>query len=117
MANLDDVRRIVAKLPGALETDGEQFSVGVMVRGKLKGFCWSWRERVDPKKARVVNESVLAVTVPNLTAKEMLIASKPDVYFTEPHYNGYSAVLVRLDEVPLPELEDLLVEAWKCKCP
>ncbi len=84
-----------------------------MVRGKAKGFCWSWRERIDPKKAKVVNESVLAVRVPNLTAKDLLIASNPDVYFTEPHYNGYPAVLVRLDAIELDELEELLHEGWE----
>lgn len=112
MANLDDVRQIVSELPGAIEAEGEQYSVGVLVRGKLKGFCWSWRERVDPKKAKVVNDSVLAVRVSNLTAKELLIGSNPDVYFTEPHYNGFPAVLVRLELIGLDELEDVLREAW-----
>src|SRR5262245_37607571 len=117
MADLDDVRRIAARLPGVLEGGGAQFSVGVMVKGKHKGFAWSWAERVDPKSARVPNDKVLAVRVPNLTAKDALIASDPEIFFTEPHYNGFPAVLVRLEAIEQSELEDLLLEAWKCKAP
>jgi hypothetical protein len=36
-------------------------------------------------------------------------------FFTEPHYSGYPAVLVRLDAVDEDELEDLLIEAWRCQ--
>lgn len=89
----------------------------VDVKGKAKGFVWTWRERIDPKRARVLNDSVLAVSVPNLAAKEVLLASDQNVFFTEPHYNGYPAVLVRLERVALGELEDLILEAWRCKAP
>jgi len=34
------------------------------------------------------------------------------VYFTTPHFNGYPAVLVRLDRIDVAELRELLVEAW-----
>jgi hypothetical protein len=47
----------------------------------------------------------------------MLIAANPDVYFTEPHYNGYPAVLVRLEAIGLAELEAILVDAWRCQAP
>lgn len=117
MATQDDVRRIASRLPGAIEGTGDRFAFGVMVKGKHKGFVWSWAERVDPKKARVPNDAVLAVRVPNLSAKEMLLASDPEKFFTEPHYNGYPAVLVRLEATKPEELEDLVVEAWKCKAP
>jgi len=116
MATQDDVRRIASHLPGAVESAG-RFEFEVLVKGKMRGFAWSWAERVDPKKARVINDSVLAVSVPNLTTKDMLIESAPDKFFTEPHYNGFPAVLVRLEAVSLIELEDLLVEAWRCKAP
>lgn len=32
-------------------------------KGKVKGFCWSWMERVEPKAPRVENLDVLAVRV------------------------------------------------------
>jgi len=117
MATQDDVRRIASRLPGAIEGTGNRFAFGVMVKGKHKGFLWSWAERVDPKKARVVNDGALAIRVPNLSAKDMLIESDPAKFFTEPHYYGYPAVLVRLEAVEPEELEDLILEAWKTKAP
>jgi len=110
------VRRICAKLPGAIEGD-ERFGFGVDVKGKRKGFCWSWAERVDPKKARVINDDVLAISTPNLAAKDMLMQSDPARFIVDPHYNGYPAVLVRLADFTPEELEDLLIEAWKSKAP
>ena len=83
----------------------------------MKGFVWSWAERVDPKKARVINDAVLAVSVPNLAAKEMLLESDHEKFFTEPHYNGYPAILVRLELIEPSELENLIIEAWRCKAP
>ena len=32
----------------------------------------------------------------------MLIASDPEKFFTEPHYNGFPAVLVRLAAIDTP---------------
>ena len=114
MATLEDVRRTGSKLPGAvLGEDGVSF--GVSQKGKVRGFVWLWNERVHPKKARVPNPGVLAVATPGLGAKEVLLSSDPEVYFTEPHYNGFPAVLVRLAEIGVDELEGLLIEGWKTK--
>ena len=43
----------------------------------------------------------------------MLIAADPEKFFTEPHYNGYPAVLVRLDAIDDDELTELLTDAWR----
>ncbi|MBS1718241.1 MAG: hypothetical protein JSS72_10975 [Armatimonadetes bacterium] len=109
----DQIRAICAKLPGSVEGE-ERFGFGVPRKGKIKGYCWSWRERVDPKKPKVINDSVLAVMVPNLSTKDMLLASDTVNLFTEPHYNNYPAVLIRLDVISEAEVEELLIEAWKC---
>jgi hypothetical protein len=110
------VRRIALSLPGVTEGEG-RFSFGVMNAGKEKGLAWSWLERVHPKKARVPNEDVLAVRVADQLAKAALLAADPDKFFTEPHYNGYPAVLVRLAHVTEPELQKLLTDAWECQAP
>jgi hypothetical protein len=116
MPTQDDVRRIASRLPGAMEGEG-RFGFSVMVKGKPKGFLWEWAERIHPKKARVLNPGVLAIIVQNLDAKEILLSSNLPGLFTEPHYNGFPAVLVRLDEVEPELLEDLVVEAWRAKAP
>ena len=60
---------------------------------------------------------ILGVRTPDLVAKEALIASEPEIYFTTPHFNGYPAVLVQLDHVPLDQLEEAIVEAWLAQAP
>jgi hypothetical protein len=60
---------------------------------------------------------ILGARVEHLGAKEALLADNPDVYFTTPHFDGYPAVLVRLDAIPPEELEELVVEAWLCRAP
>ncbi|MGV3617412.1 MAG: hypothetical protein ACO1SV_18965 [Fimbriimonas sp.] len=118
MATLDDLRAIAATLPETIVAEGDRFGLAVPVKGKEKGFVWAWLERVHPKKARVVNNDVMAVVVPNLTAKDIILnAHDPNQIFTEPHYQGYPAVLVRLDRVDLDVLTDLVIEAWRCKAP
>ena len=46
-----------------------------------------------------------------------MIASDPRVFFTEPHYNGFPAVLVRLREISRESLEVVVTEAWRCLAP
>jgi hypothetical protein len=116
MATQDDVRRIALSLPEVTEGD-DRFGFSVLNKGKAKGIAWVWLERVDPKKARVPQPAVLAVRTTSLGERDELIAASPDVYFTEPHYNGYPAVLVRLAEIDVPELTELLTDAWRCQAP
>jgi hypothetical protein len=115
VATLEDVREIASALPGAIEGDGDRFGFSVMVKGKAKGFLWTWLERIDPKKPRVINNGVIAVVVPNALAKEMLLESDPAIFFTEDHYNGFLAVLVRLEAITKEDLVPLIEEAWRCK--
>ena len=116
MATQADVRRIALALPGTVEAKG-RFAFDVLNKGKLKGYAWVWLERVEPKKARVPNPGVLAVRVANLIDKDLLISSEPTKFFTEPHYNGFPAVLVRLAAVKVAELRPLLMDAWRCQAP
>jgi hypothetical protein len=116
MANQDDVRRIALSLPGVREGKG-QFGFSVENKGKEKGFVWVWLERIAPRKARVPNADVLAVRVRDQAEKAMLLAGDPDLFFTEPHYNGFPAVLVRLPRVTQAQLRRLIVEAWRCQVP
>jgi hypothetical protein len=116
MASQADVRRIATSFPETEEGDGH-FAFSVRNKDKLKGFAWVWMERIQPKKPRVANPAVLAVRVANEGQKEALISAEPKKFFTEPHYNGFPAVLVRLAEVNAKELRVLLEEAWRCQAP
>src|SRR6478735_2560280 len=116
MADQDDVRRIVLALPETVEDD-DRFAFSVLNKGKAKGICWVWLDRPDPKKARVPNPDVLAVRVGGESAKAELLAADPDVYFTERHYNGYPAILVRLAAIGVDELRELILDGWRIQAP
>ena len=122
MATQADVRRIAMKLPGTREADGHfAFEVPVYDKRKkakkMKGFVWVWKERVDPKKARIPNPKVLAARTASLDDKEILLSLDQKKFFTEPHYNGFPAILIRLPEVTTAELRPLITEAWRCMAP
>ena len=103
-------------LPGAQEGK-DRFAFFVMDKGKPKGFAWVSLDRPEPKKARVPNPAVLAVRVANNAQKDLIVSSDPRKFFTEQHYNGYPAILVRLKEVTVADLRVLLEEAWRCRAP
>lgn len=116
VASWDDVRRIALGLPEATERPGE--TPQWRVRDKL--FAWDRplrRGDLEALGAAVPDGPVLAARVPDLGAKEALLADDPRVYFTTPHFDGYPAVLVRLDLIDADELEELLVEAWLARAP
>lgn len=116
MASQDDVRRVALSLPD-VEESADNFDFGVRHGAKRKGIAWVWQERVEPKKPRVPNAEVLAVRVDGESAKQELLAADPEKFFTEPHYNGYPAVLVRLAAVDEAELRELLTDAWRVMAP
>lgn len=116
MADLNDLQRIACSLPGVVQEERRP-AFAVLNKGKRKGFAWVWMERIDPKRARVPNLEVIAIRVRNELEKEALIASEPTKFFTEAHYNGFPAILVRLAAVEVDELEALLVNGWRCQAP
>jgi hypothetical protein len=116
VADQNDVRRIALALPDTSEAE-DHFAFSVLNKGKQKGFVWAWNERIEPKKPRVPRRDVVAIRVADRIDKEALLASDDEKFFTEPHYNGFPAVLVRLPVIDVDELEELIVEAWRCQAP
>src|SRR5690349_14630177 len=116
MSSQEDVRRIALTLPEAKEDD-TGFSFSVPVKGKRKGFAWVWQERILPKKPRVPHRYVIALRVEGEAEKQLLLASDGEKFFTEPHYNGFPAILVRLPAIDNDELAELITYAWRCLAP
>ena len=112
MATRDDLRRIALALPATTE---DPDSLSLLVDGKA--FVWTWLERLDPKRARVPNQDVVAIRVAHESEKEPLIDMNPGAFFTEPHYNGYPAILVRLAPIDLGMLEKVLADGWRIQAP
>ena len=93
-------------------------TVGWRVRGR--GFVWERplrRADRDALGADAPAGPVLGAHVADVGVKAALVADAPDVYFTTPHFDGYAAVLVRLDRIAAAELRELVVEAWLTRAP
>ncbi|HWF34830.1 MAG TPA: MmcQ/YjbR family DNA-binding protein [Solirubrobacteraceae bacterium] len=117
MASWDDVRRIALALP---ETDEGMVFGTASWRVRNRGFVWERplrRSDLEALGADAPQGPILGARVEHLIAKEALIADDPGVFFTTPHFDGYAAVLVRLDEIAVDELEELIVEAWLTRAP
>jgi hypothetical protein len=112
MATQADVRRLALGLPATTE-DPDRFRF--LVDGRQ--FLWAWNERIDPKRSRIPNPDVIAVRVADELEKQTLLEIDPEVFFTEPHYDGYPAVLVRLPVISLDLLERVVTEAWRTRAP
>ena len=117
MATWDDVREIALALP---ETDERPSHGNAFWRVKGKGFVWERPLRGTDLKAlgdAAPDGPILGVRVEHLGAKEALIQDDPELYFTTPHFDGYAAVLVRLEQIDPEELREIVVEAWLCRSP
>jgi hypothetical protein len=117
MATWRQVSQIALSLPQASERDARgarQWCV------KDKLFVWERPLRpkeLDSLGGRAPRGPVLAARVEHLHAKEALLASEPEVYFTTYHFDGYPAVLARLDRLRAGELRELITEAWLARAP
>jgi hypothetical protein len=60
---------------------------------------------------------VPAIRVASESDKEVLIEMDSDVFFTEPHYDGYPAILVRLPAIDLDLLRVVLTDGWRSRAP
>jgi hypothetical protein len=117
MATWDDVRRIALSLP---ETSEETSRERAHWRVRDKSFVWERplrRGDLEALGAAAPDGPILGARVEHLVAKEALLADDPEVFFTTPHFDGYPAVLVRLDRIGLDDLRELIVEAWLCRAP
>lgn len=118
MATWHDVRTYALALP---ETTEEISSSGLRewrVRKKL--FTWERplrRGDLEALGAAAPNGPILSISTAGLEMKEALLASSAAVYFTTPHFDGYAAVLIRLDAISAKELKDAIAEAWLARAP
>ncbi len=118
MARWDDVARICLALPGTTEATSARGRRRWLVRGRT-----FLRERPLHRKDLVELGDdapagpVMVAAVPDEGAKAALVAAEPDVYFTTSHFDGWAAVLCRLDRLDETALTELAGEAWAARAP
>ncbi len=120
MATMADLDRVALALPETTKEVTDDGRPSYLVHGKV--FCLQRARRadaVDPETGERLDD-VLMFRTPDLETKELLLSDDRGVYFTTPHFDGYSAVLVRIPSLARlgrDELHDLLAEAWLTKAP
>jgi hypothetical protein len=117
VAGLEDVRRIAMALPGSEERTSREH-----LQWRVGGRLFVWERPLRAREVQELGEAapdgpILGARVEHLHAKEALLASEPEIYFTTSHFDGNPSVLVRLERIGLPELEETVTEAWFARAP
>ena len=118
MATFDDVSALAAELPEVTEGErhgGRTWSVG--------GKVFAWERSFSKADIRRFGDQtppggpILAVRVEDLNEKEAVLAAQPVAFFTIPHFDGYSAVLIQLPKVSTKALREAIVDGWLACAP
>ena len=118
MATWDDVARLALALPETAEST----SYG-NVAWKVKGKLFIWERPLGKSDLKALGDDappegpILGAYVEDLGEKEAVLAADPGALFTIPHFKDFPAVLVLLDLVSVPRLEEVVVEAWLARAP
>ena len=113
MMTVDDAARMAMALPEV--TEGERHGTRTwFVAGK--GFAWERSfSKADIRRfgdAAPPEGPILAVRVADLGEKEAVLAAQPEAFFTIPHFDGYSAVLIQLMNVCRAALREAIIDGW-----
>ena len=98
MATWSDVQEVAAALPEAEETTTHR-----MPCFKTGGKLFVNMSSHEP--------GALAVRIPK-ELQAAMVKSRPDLFFVTPHYEGYGAVLIRLETVKRKDLEAAIRDAY-----
>ncbi|MCM0675708.1 hypothetical protein NCC78_13560 [Micromonospora phytophila] len=112
MADADDVRHLARALPHVIEIDSDGFDFRVAG----KGFVWSYPER-RPGASRRIRTDIAVLYVGDEAEKQALLLGEPDVFFTTPAYDGLPLVMLRLAQVDVDRLTELVTDAWRMRAP
>jgi hypothetical protein len=112
MADADDVRRLATALPDVVEIPSDGFDFRV----NNKGFVWSYPERREGKP-RLIRTDIAVLYVGDEAEKQALLLGEPELFFTTAGYDGWPLVMVRLAEVDVERLRELVTDAWRMRSP
>jgi hypothetical protein len=119
VATWEDVQRIALALPETSERLSRD-----MRQWRVKDKLFVWERPLRSKEVQALgdrapapDEPIMGARVEHLGAKEALLSDDPAIFFTTPHFDGYPAVLVRLDLITIEGLAETITEAWLSRAP
>lgn len=116
MATWDDVRELALAMPGVEE--GVSRGTAVWRCGKLVVWDRPLRQRDrDELGDDAPDGPILGAAVSDEGEKRALVESEPDIFFTTDHFQGYAAVLIRLDRIDRTRLAEVVTDAWLAVAP
>jgi hypothetical protein len=109
VADVHDVRRLALGLADVEERDCDGFDF--RVHGQ--GFIWSYPDRSGGR--RVLRTDVAVLFVGDEAERQALLLGEPDLFFSTPSYEGLPLVLLRLPDVDVDRLGELVTDAWRMR--
>ncbi len=117
MPTLEEVRAFCRAFPGVTEVTGGQGG-GLSWRTANGQFAWERTARktdlaqLAALGRRWPDGDVVGIRTDGLDAKAALVQTYPEAFFDIPHFDGWPAVLARLDGIDAGLLRETITEAW-----
>jgi hypothetical protein len=118
VVSLDETARLVTALPDV--TEGQRYGNRTWF---VAGKAFAWERPFSKADLRRFGDAeppggpILALRTADLSDKEAVLAMGLKGFFTIPHFDGFSAVLVQLKVATRKPLRDAIEEAWLACAP